>query len=134
MDTQTSTVVIDRIRFDQEIYNTDWPHRLWRFDICISESDESPSMERVYANSPFMCGMALDEPTPADILESLAMDLQSIEPYTDWLDWAEDLDGLTSAKAARESRENFGKIETMRALFTEYGVDVAAFIAEHVEH
>lgn len=129
----STEVTIDRIRFEDEVTDGDWAHRLWRFDICIGP-EEGPSRERVISNSPFRTGMALDEPSSSDILESLAMDLQSVQGYDDWMDWAEELDGLTSAKATRESRDAFQKISIMRTLFEEYGVDVEAFIEQHADH
>lgn len=92
-----------------------WQHYAYRFDLVAGG-------QIIVGNAPFRQGMAHTvAPTADEILESLALDFQSIEGYTDWLDWADDLALLDSAATARKARDSFREIAARASLIIEAG-------------
>lgn len=118
-------LTIENIRFDTgPVTDADgWEHNLWRFDLSVDGVG-------IYWNSPFRTGMALSEPSEGDILESILLDLQSIDGYADWLDWHCSFwgDGA-DADQLRRSRDAFSTIRTMRSLILENSTDPEAYEA-----
>lgn len=116
---------IKNIRADgpQRADASGWKHNPYRFDIYVGD-------DLIWSGLPFKTGTGwTEEPTEADILDSLAMDIASLgdgyeDNYEDWIDYAEEMDMLGDAKSARAAKAAYEQTVTLRTLILEAGAEL----------